>query len=240
MSLENTEIELKYSAGKTSLSRFEAGVPDFLERIYPGMADGFHGRVKRLKKTFIKDALDTFYDLNGSVLRHRRLRGHPDGELTLKARTSSSSMLERKEIDLLLAGGDVPTLMEMLGATNLITLRKDYLLYNFDLSGTIESKENLHLDFVRYDAFPVDAYTPLYDNVEDFRKNHSEIKTVSFIEVEVCKNSNLSVEEGIELIGNLGKKMTNFFGLGKPLNVSLFETFDPRPRARTSSGPRIY
>lgn len=150
----------------------------------------------------MKEAKDTFYFANNVPVRFRRREGQKRAELTIKSRHNSESMASRDEIDLFVQNDKeaVDAFMAKLGAKELFTLSKDYCLFEVET-------EKIDLDIVHYTAY-------------------NELMTRHFIEVEVGKKSKISTEKALVLVGKLGKDISKMFGLGKPINNSLFEIFN--------------
>lgn len=204
---KNVEVELKYAAGEVSIAHFTEAVKElalvtFDELVEPNITE---------------KGLDTFYEVNGKVIRYRRLAGDSKGELTIKTRHSNKSTLVRTEVDVPVAtdAATIDAFMEQLNAKELFTLRKDYVL--FHIPGISERRKYV-LDVVRYNAFEADLI-----GRPDVSPKH---EPVTFIEIEVQKDSDISHEEAMEIVGIAGRKLAKKLSLGKPLNISLFEHFN--------------
>lgn len=211
----NVEVELKYDGSSTTPDAFSKAAEELIKELeakYPKVT--VYWDINTIQK-----ALDTFYKVGEAVVRYRRFQDEPQGELTIKSRHSDSTMISRDEVDLpVLADGiQVAAFMGALGGKELFSLRKDYILFEIAIPGH-DDQNYFTLDVVMYDAFLVN---PKDKNLE----RRSFTKKVTFIEIEVGKESLVETEEAMEIVGNLGKKLSKKLKLGKPLNVSLFETF---------------
>lgn len=230
----HNEIELKYDGSKVSTDEFNRRLPEFLETLYPGIGKFFYGRSAAVGFERLEKGIDSFYRVGGKVVRYRRLVRGFTSELTIKARHSDSSLLSREEVDLGLNASTetVEAFMELLGGEYLFTLRKDYDLWEIDVPHDLTlpprgwqqqdytyPTQKFSLDIVRYVAYPVGRHD------SECRQAGKE---VTFIEVEIGKNSDVNVDEAMAIVGDVGHKLSKFFGLGKPINVSLFETFESR------------
>lgn len=209
----HVEVELKYDGSKTTPVLFQ----DAVDSLFPTS-----------DVTKISNGLDTFYGLSDKFVRYRRIYRSNRGELTIKQRKSDASTLLRKEVDLHITDiGNEPVeaFMDLLGAQELFTLRKDYILYEIECA--TEEGVPYELDIVMYKAFLADK-TGREILPANLKANLKVEPTapVTFIEIEVGKNSEVTQEEAMEIVGKLGKKLSKTLKLGKPLNVSLFEHFN--------------
>lgn len=201
---KNIEIELKYAAAHVAPDAFKAKVRE----LFTDAAKIEHISMRR--------TLDTFYLMPNDVkIRHRRVSDKDNkGELTIKSRKSESSTLERKEIDLPVAdNSNVPSFMEACKAKELFTLGKDYELF-------VIKYPEYSLDVVMYDAYRVKV-----DSLGEPFKTHA-YSEVRFLEVEVHKDSLVSADEAMEIVGRVGRTISKALKLGAPLNASLFECFN--------------
>lgn len=150
---------------------------------------------------------DGYWESGSNVVRQR---GEDSGhELTVKRRKSAGSTRDREEIDLFFSqrttNKDVEAFLRATGFTLAFTLRKDSRIYWVQLTPSLEAS------FVLYDVW-----------------KDQETKPRRFIEVEAEKGSNVTVETAKRHVQQQVKALQGAFGLGEPLNDSLYEIYSGR------------
>lgn len=155
---------------------------------------------------------DTYYENGTHVVRHRKSKRAEGGhELTVKRRKSERSTRDREEIDLFFDVNrtkqkDVEAFLAATGFTPVFTLTKQ-----------------AHIFHVPYVGFSVSAV--IYDVCID---QFDPDKTRRFIEVEVEKGGEISVDSAKRLLGSwVAELKVAFPALAdrQPLNDSLYEIF---------------
>lgn len=150
---------------------------------------------------------DYYKNAEGHVVRHRIDPPEQRHELTVKKRKSASSTRDRHEIDLHFAAKtgtkDVGAFLETIGFTKHMTIVKDAHIFWTQLTPSLKAT------FVIYDAWRA-------DKPNDDRR---------FIEIEAEKGSDVTPDTAKRHINAWVKALQEQFGLGEPLNDSLWEIF---------------
>lgn len=153
---------------------------------------------------------DRYYESGVNVVRHREDRQDGRHELTVKRRKSDGSTRDRMEIDLHFGKktkpADVDAFLKATGFTHVFTLVKEAHIFWYKLS------ENLMATFVIYDVWREGP-------------DGTRLDTKRFIEVEAEKGSNVTSDTAKRHIRNQVKLLQTQFGLGEPLNESLYEIY---------------
>lgn len=153
---------------------------------------------------------DRYYESGVNVVRHREDRKDKRHELTVKRRKSDGSTRDRVEIDLHFgkktAPKDVDAFLLATGFTKVFTLVKEAHIYWVQLT------DNLKATFVIYDVWK-----------EDDDGKRSDLRR--FIEVEAEKGSAVTAETAKRHLRSQVKLLQAQFGLGEPLNDSLYELY---------------
>lgn len=158
---------------------------------------------------------DTYFVLNGEPLRLRR-GDFPGGELTYKKRKSADSISNRVEINVRLSDrpqteDDAVRLIEALGGKYDFTIEKTSRIWH--LSG-------LHR------GFPYKATLALYGVCPVTRLMRMPLaQTAHFLEIEIESESNVTENEGEEILDLWVSSLKNGLGLGWPMNKSLYEMY---------------
>lgn len=150
---------------------------------------------------------DRYYECGPNVVRVRGRDGANDRpELTVKRRKSEGSTRDRLEVDLHFDDKtkikDIVAFLGATGYTHSFTIEKESHIYWVKLS------DNLMATFVIYDVWLQD-----------------EGKRARFIEVEAEKGSNVTAETGKRHVREQVKALQARFGVGEPLNESLYEIY---------------
>jgi len=164
------------------------------------------------EKVRIISGTDTFYRRGDDVIRHRcdgGTREEQEHFLTVKKRKSQDSLMDRKEIDLVLkAHGKEPILVEAF----------------FELTGW-QKEFQLHKNYVvlNVEGIGYKACIAMYD-VWGGRRNPQDVKR--FLEVEIERESSCTTEEAkAHLHDWLGRIKKDLLPNAIPLNLSLYEYF---------------
>lgn len=151
---------------------------------------------------------DDYYESGPYVLRHRRDPGGKH-ELTVKRRKSEGSTRDREEIDLFFQDRtrheDVAALLRAVGFTRAFTITKEAQIFWIQLT------PNVRASIVMYDC---------WSDIDPVKRR--------FVECEVEKGSDVTVDTAKRHIRSLVKALQDEFKLGEPLNESLYEIYSGR------------
>lgn len=168
-------------------------------------AEGLHPS----KQLHFQASPDTYYTQGDNVVRHRKDVKEKHHELTVKRRKSARSTRERLEVDLYFSketvAEDVDAWLRAAGFSEKITLEKDSWIYHYD---TVDPK--------------ITVILAIYDVWETGKREQSR----RYIEVEVAKGSDVSMEEArISLKWWRDLIAVRFYAYAPPtpLNLSLYE-----------------
>ena len=190
------EIEVKFDADKVAVKDFEAFV--------------FESGLNIEKYIKVKGP-DRFFSSSGGVLRHRLDMDTGRSEITLKMRKSKDSTRDRFEIDWKIdertKTEDIAPLLEALGFGHILTIVKEARIFLIKLTA------NANATFVVYDVWKEEKGSEVLGT----RKR--------FIEVEIEKGSNISVDTAKKHLNTWTQKIQAHFKLDEPLNQSLFEIY---------------
>lgn len=149
---------------------------------------------------------DWYWQQGDNVVRHRHSE-HGAGELTVKRRRSTSSTLNRLEVDLMFANGqkveDVETFLEASG------WKRSFGLFK-------------HADIFYFDDCPV-PMTIVYYKVCRIDPNERDWRY--FVEIEAAKGSSATVKESMAAVDEWRHVLQKSFRLGDPVNESLWEIY---------------
>lgn len=202
----HSEVEAKFDASKVSLK-------DYHDLVASLSGEDVTQKVVRIDAYKAVKGTDTYYDLNGSILRYRQ-GDMPGGELTYKQRKSDKSIADRVEINLPFTGkvdpGDVHTMIDYLGGK--VVFRIDKVSYIYHVAGVMPTS-----------GIPgYVAVLALYDVADE------DGKTRRFLEVEIEASSPCSVETGRRALDRWVKIIKNRLKVTGPINASLFEIYSKR------------
>ena len=202
----HSEVEAKFDAQKVSLKEYH----DFLS----GLSGEFvNQKVVRLDSYKAVKGKDTYYNLNGSILRYRE-GDMPGGELTYKQRKSDKSIADRVEINLPFNGKvrptDVHTMIDYLGGKPVFSIEKTSYIYH--VTGT------LNPDNVTGNPQYI-AVLALYDVTDE------DGKTRRFLEVEIEAGSPCNEESGRKALDKWVRIIKNQLQVEGPMNESLYEIY---------------
>lgn len=195
MSDPHSEIEFKWDAGHVSEDEFMAWAatqrPESYERAsFP----------------------DVYYAQGDNIVRHRW--SDDAGELTVKRRKTSKSIVDRVEVDLRFAigvkGNDVTVFLQASGWKRILTLFKVFV----------------HV--FRYRVDGAEVTIALYEVEQLCERTRKRIKTRRFLEVEVEKGSPLSDRSARLLLESYKSRLEKQFHLTSPVTESLFEIYTGR------------
>ncbi len=163
---------------------------------------------------------DDYYESKDAVVRHRH-DANELHELTVKKRKTDGSTRDRLEIDLHFASKtkteDVAAFLVNTGFAPVLHVVKDAAIYWVKLSTSLTAT------FVMYDAW---LTTKRGDELPGTRKR--------FIEVEAEKGCSVSHDTAKTHVRRQVKLLQARFGLGEPLNDSLYELFSGRKYQKIS------
>lgn len=153
---------------------------------------------------------DHYFENGDAVVRHRDAPAEGLSELTVKLRKSATSTRDRLEVDLHFLEStkaeDIHTFLRAIGFKEVFTLVKEAHIFYIRLTS------NLTASFVLYEVWRDDVPT---------------VKQ-KFIEIEACKGSQVLPETAKRHISTQVKELREKFGLGEPLNNSLWEIYSGR------------
>jgi len=153
---------------------------------------------------------DTYYQQGEAILRHRcdGEKGRESNCLTTKTRKSSKDLLDRHEVDLFLRADakpeDVETFLERTGWKPLFTINKQYTVIHLRSSS---GPENI-------------VCLAIYDVWAD-----SRTQARRFLEVEIERDSECTTAQGRAALKKWVAAVQAGFGIGEPVNRSLFELY---------------
>lgn len=186
----HSELELKFSAEEVEVDKFRTwciglNPVGYKTRAYP----------------------DHYYRNRDAVVRHRRLPG--PGELTVKQRKSSRSIVDRLEINLGFAEATThDDVTEFLHATGWVA---EFIL----------QKHFSHVFWFKHGE--AEIAVSLYEV-----KRADTGETRRFLEVEVERSSDVTEEKARQLLSLWGGCAANEFELDEPMNDSLYEIYSGR------------
>lgn len=162
-----------------------------------------------IDKIRIIPGVDTFYRKGDDVIRARCDGPEQECILTVKKRKSATSLLDRKEVDLVLRPGTDPIMVraffELSGWQKEFNIYKSYHFFN--VKGLVNGKM-YHACVAMYDV------------------HRTSDKKRTFLEVEIERDSDCSAEEAKELLNTwLGRIKKTLLPNATPLNLSLYEYF---------------
>lgn len=203
---QHNEIEAKLLADGVQ-------VPDFLEKMNA--------------LPFVKDyqrieGPDDYYECGEAVVRHRLYLRDGGHELTVKRRKSAASTRDREEIDLAFAAKTSREDVEaFLGATG---YAKAFRLHKVAHVFWVSPTPNITLSYALYDVWHGQGALAL-DKPSQVRA-HGPVRR--FVEVEAEKGSAVSPETGKRYVREAVLWLRETFGLGEPVNESLWEIFSSK------------
>lgn len=151
---------------------------------------------------------DVYYEQGDNVIRHRSDDNYGWQELTVKRRKSASSTRDRLEIDLRFADGVAyNSVQAFLGATG--------------FKGVFKLTKDAHIFWVRLTP-SIKATFVLY---ESWLTNDPNVDKRRFIEIEMEKGSDVTVETAKRHLSTWVKNVQSQFGLDDVLNESLYEIY---------------
>lgn len=154
---------------------------------------------------------DTYWSKDEDVVRHR-IDSERGSEITVKRRKSLSSTKDREEIDLpfgpnsKVTPDDIDAWLRALHFTELFSLTKEAWIVTTKLT------PNVNGCFVIYEVW-------LSETPNQKRR---------FIEIEIEKGSNITVETAKRHLNTWAQKLQSQFKLQDPLNQSLYEIYSGR------------
>lgn len=200
---EHTEIEAKLAADEVLVAEFKrwafGHMPVGYERI---------------------SGPDAYYECGDAVVRHRQDRRDGRHELTVKRRKSAKSTRDREEIDLHFGKKtkpeDVDAFLRAISFKHAFTLVKDAHIFWLTSDG-------VPLTLVIYEVG-----RQLNDLAVEMKGGELVAKLVDvrhFIEVEAEKGYPGSKARAKQVVENWVSMLRSTFGLGEPLNESLYEIY---------------
>lgn len=201
----HSEVEVKFDAKKVTLKEYH----EFLANV-----SGEHILAKTVRIDAYKavEGKDTYYNLNGSILRYRE-GDMAGGELTYKQRKSDKSINDRVEINLPFSQkvqpNDVHVMINYLGGKPVFNIEKTSYIYH--VTGQMGVEEGSSKQYI--------AVLALYDVTDE------DGKTRRFLEVEIEASSPCSVEVGRKALDRWTRIVKNQLQVEGPLNESLFEIY---------------
>lgn len=200
----HSEVEAKFDAQKVTLKEYH----DFLSSL---SGEKINTKVVRLDAYKAVAGKDTYYNLNGSILRYRE-GDMAGGELTYKQRKSDKSIADRVEINLPFSQrvkpGDVHTMIDYLGGKPVFSIEKVSYIYHVTGQMVAEEKDSQYI-----------AVLALYDVTDE------DGKMRRFLEVEIEASSPCSVETGRKALDKWARIIKNQLQVEGPLNESLYEIY---------------
>lgn len=197
----HSEVEVKFDAQNVTLKQFH----DFMSSQSGEFANS---KVVRLDSYKAVGGKDTYYNLNGSILRFRQ-GDDGSGELTYKQRKSDKSITDRVEINLpfskTVKPADVHVMLDYLGATQVFDINKISYIYHA-------------MGHTMTDSGTYVAVIALYDVMDDDN-------TRRFLEVEIEASSQCDSEAGRKVLDKWTRLVKNHLAVEGPLNQSLFEIY---------------
>lgn len=195
--LKRSEIECKFECNELTLHEFTS----FMGHEFPWL-------MREYKKVA---GWDAYYVQGDNVVRHRVDGRRKRSVLTVKRRKSEDSLIDRHEIDMPVADqvppADVTGFLLMTGWKHLFTINKESFIYHVD---EVEPKASVCVALY-------DVWTDAQER-EDGRR---------FLEIEVEKDSDISMKEAKKLLEDWKELFQVAFGFDDPLNQSLFEMYRP-------------
>lgn len=172
---------------------------------------------------FLHVAGPDYYHKNADrVVRHRVGKLNDRHELTIKLRTSESSTLSRREINLGFdrdtAPFDVQAFLDTAGFKRAMTIVKDADIF------WVRPSDKITLTVVIYDAWRQEEERVTPTNGTPYTRA-VRVGQRRFIEVEAEAGSEVTVETAKRHVADWVKALREQFGLGEPLNESLWEIY---------------
>lgn len=206
------ELELKWDIWNITMADFKA----WMQLAYPVYQnDSFYHHV---------EGRDDYYRNEGNVVRHR-YGAIGAGELTVKVRTSHTSIVDRMEVDLHLDGDEpqaVKNFLKLIGYKLDVSLFKTADIWNLPAENVIGAPRVI---IASYDIFRL---------TEGGQSALSEPRR--FLEVEVEKSPSITVGEAHQILHQWDSNLRSKWTLGEPLKESMYEIYTPN-RYRVHEAP---